>query len=115
MSKADVSHAFQNVLVDFDQKYNSCFLLGGVIIVDFRLTFGWSGSPGFYGSLAAAAENEHCNTTLESARLIDEGKKMMARVKVAEAWEGESRSPVPPEAKIRLHPGRGKSDPIFSK
>ena len=38
MSKADVSDAFRNVRIGPD-----------LVVIDFRLTFGWSGSPGFWG------------------------------------------------------------------
>ena len=88
--------------------------MGDLIVIDFRLMCGWSGSPGYWGSLASAAEHAHCNTTLESTRLLDEGKKMMAHVKLAEAWEEGNPTPVPPEAKIRPHPGGGKSDPFLT-
>ena len=43
MSKADVSDAFRNVRVDPDQAHNFCYIVGDLVI-DFRLTFGWSGS-----------------------------------------------------------------------
>ena len=114
LSKTDVSDAFRNVRVDPDQAHNFCYTVGDLIVIDFRLTFGWSGSPGFWGVLAAAAEHAHCNTTLESARLLDEGKRMMAHVKVVEAWEEGKPTPVPPDAQIRPHPGGGKSDPFFT-
>ena len=52
MSKADVSDAFRNVRIGPD-----------LVVIDFRLTFGWSGSPGFWGVMSAAAEHAHCNTT----------------------------------------------------
>ena len=79
MSKADVSDAFRNVQVDPDQAHNFCYLEGDLIVTDSRLTFGWSGSPRFWGVLAAAAEHVHCYTTLEPARFLDEGKDMMAQ------------------------------------
>ena len=43
MSKADASDAFRNVRVDPDQAHNFCYIVGDLVI-DFRLTFGWSGS-----------------------------------------------------------------------
>ena len=66
MSKADVSDAFRNVRVDPDQAHNFCNTIGGLVVVDFRLTFGWSGSPGYWGVMAAAAEHLHCHASLES-------------------------------------------------
>ena len=64
MSKADVSDAFRNVRVDSDQAHNCCYSVGDLVVVDVRLTFGWSGSPGFWGVISAAAEHAHCNTPL---------------------------------------------------
>ena len=113
MSKVGVSGAFRNVRVDPGQAHNLFYLVADLIVIGFRLACGWSGSPGFWGSLAAAAEHAHCTTTLEFARLLDEGEKMMAHVKLAEAWEEGNPTPVPPEAeKLRSHPG-GKPVPFF--
>ena len=45
MSKADVS--VRNVRVDPDQAHNFCYTAGDLVVIDFRPSFGWSGSPGF--------------------------------------------------------------------
>ena len=74
MSKADVSDAFRNVRVDPDKAHKFCYTVGEQVVIDFRLTFGWSGSPGFWGVMSAAAAHAHCNTTIDSAQLLDEGK-----------------------------------------
>ena len=87
MSKADVSDAFRNVRIDPDEAHNFCYMVGELIVIDFRLTFGWSGSPGFWGVMSAAAEHAHCNTTLASAQILGEGADMMAHVKVVDRWE----------------------------
>ena len=47
MSKADVSDALRNVRVDPDKVYNFCHTVGELVVFGFRLTFGWSVSPGF--------------------------------------------------------------------
>ena len=47
MSKADVSDAFRNVRVDPDKTVNFCYTVGELVVIDFRLTFGWSVSLGF--------------------------------------------------------------------
>ena len=46
VSKTDVSDAFRNVRVDPDEANNFCYTVGELVVIDFRLTFGWSGSPG---------------------------------------------------------------------
>ena len=56
MSKADVSDAFRNVRVDPDKAHKFCYTVGELVVIDFRLTFGWSGLPGFWGVMSAAAE-----------------------------------------------------------
>ena len=113
MSKADVSDALRNVRVDPDQAHKFCCTGGSLVVIDFRLTFGWSESPGFRGVMSAAAEYAHCNTTLDSTQLLDEGKEMMAHVKVVDRWEGEP-TPIPPDAKIRAHSGEEISEPFFA-
>ena len=74
MSKADASDAFRNVRVDPDKAHNFFFTVGELVVTDFRWTFGWSGSPGFWVVMSAAAAHAHCNTTIDSAQLLDEGK-----------------------------------------
>ena len=48
MSKADVSDAFQNVRVDLDEAHNFCYTVGEflLVVIDFRLRFGWPGRRG---------------------------------------------------------------------
>ena len=86
MSKADVSGAFQNVRVDPDKAHKFCYTVGELVVIDFRLTFRWSGSPGFWGVMSAAAEHAHCNTTIKTAQLLNEGIHMMAHVKIVGRW-----------------------------
>ena len=74
MSKAGVSGAFRNVRGDPDQAHNLCYTVGDLVVIDFRLTFGWSGSPGFWGVMSAATEHAHWQTTLNWTQLSDEGK-----------------------------------------
>ena len=39
---------------------------------------------------------------------------MMANVKIVDRWEEVKPTPVPDDAKIRAHRGRGKFDPFFA-
>ena len=114
MSKADVSDAFRNLGVDPDNAHNFCYTAGELVVIDFRLTLRWSGSPGFWGAMSAAAEHAHCNTTINSSQPLDEGKQMMAHVKVVNRWEEGKPTPIPPDAKIRVHTGGGIVDPFFT-
>ena len=72
------------VRVHPDEAHNFCYTGGELAVIYFRLTFGRSGSPGFWGVMSAVAAHAHCNTTIDSAQLLDEGKEMMAHVKVVE-------------------------------
>ena len=69
MSQADKSDAIRNQRVDPDQAHNFCYTVGDLVVIKFRLTFGWSGSPSVLGVMSAAAEHAHCNTTLKSTSL----------------------------------------------
>ena len=64
----------------------------------------WSGSPGFWGVMSAAAEHAHCHTTLESVQ-VERGSDT-AHGKKLNRWKEVFKTPVPPDAKIRAH-GRG--------
>ena len=107
MSKADVSDAFRNVRIDPDEAHQFCYTVGELVVIDFRPTFGWSGSPRFWGVMSAAAEHAHCNTTLASAHILSEDADMMAHVKVVDLWEDGNPTTVPADAKIRAYPGGG--------
>ena len=114
MSKADVSDAFRNVRVDPGKTHNFCYTVGELVVIDFRLTSGWSGSPGFWGVMSAAAEHAHCNPTINSIQLLDERKEMMAHVKVVDHWEGRKPTPIQKDAKIRVHTVGEMVDPFFT-
>ena len=73
-SKANVSDACPNVRLDPNKCHNFCYNVGGLVVIGFRLTFGWLGSKGFWGIISAAAAHAHCNTTIHSAQLLDERK-----------------------------------------
>ena len=83
-------------------------------MIDFRLIFRWSGSPGFWGIMSAVAERAHFNTTINSIQLLDEGKERMAHVKVVGRWEERKPTPIPPDAKIRVHTGEEIADPFLT-
>ena len=50
MSKSDVSDAFRNVRIDPDEAHNFCYTEGELVVIDFRLTFGWSAPPPDFGA-----------------------------------------------------------------
>ena len=52
MSKADASDAFRNVRVDPDKAHNFCYTAWDLVVIDFTLMFGWSGSPGYWDVMA---------------------------------------------------------------
>ena len=66
MSTTDVNDAYRNVRVEPEQAHNFSYVVDDLVVIDFRLTFGWTGSPGHFGVMASAAEHSHCNTNLES-------------------------------------------------
>ena len=84
LAKADVTEAFRNVRVAPDQAQTFCYMVDDVLAADFRLAFGWAGSPGHWGVMSEAAAHSHRNTTVESDEILSEGKAMMSHVKITE-------------------------------
>ena len=78
-----------------------------MVVIDFRLAIGWSGFPGFWGVMSAAAEHAHCNTTITTAQLMDEGVDMMAHVKIVDCWGEGKPTPVRDDAKTERTAGGG--------
>ena len=73
-SKAGVLDAFRNVRLDSHQAHNFCYTVGDLVVITFRLTFGWSG-PQHWGVLAEAAEHSHCHTSLDSGQCPVKGRQ----------------------------------------
>ena len=59
--------AFRNVKVDPDEAHDIRYTVGELVVIVFRPKVGWSGSPGFWWVMSAAAEHAHCNTTITTA------------------------------------------------
>lgn len=85
-------------------------VIGDVLVADFRLTFGWAGSPGFWGVMASAVEHSHRNTNVHNIQLVDEGIEMMSHVKIVEPWEHGPPTRVPRDANVKPHDGGGPHD-----
>ena len=100
MDTTDVNDAYRHVRTDPNQAHNFCYTVGDLVVIDFRLPFGWTGSPGNFGVMASAAEHSHCNTDLSNVQLFPEGVKMMEHVKIVDHWEVVDPTPVPPDAKL---------------
>ena len=116
LAKADVTEAFRNVRVAPDQAQNFCSMVDDVLVADFRLTFGWAGSPGYWGVMSEAAAHSHRNTTVESAEILFEGKAMMSHVKITEPWEIGRPRQVPPCVRVKNKdvPRGGPHEPFFA-
>ena len=112
MATTDVNDAYRNVGVDPDQAHNFCYAVDDLIAIDFRLTFGWTGSPGNFGVMASAARHAHNNTNLDNVQLLSEGTKMMEHVKIVDRWEVGDPTPIPPDTKTRKS-GGGKLSSAF--
>lgn len=80
LSKTDVSDAFRNVRVSSEHASNFCYVLEDVVVADRRLTFGWAGSPGFWGVISSAAAHSHRNTSIYDANISSEGDETMSHV-----------------------------------
>ena len=52
MATTDVNDAYRNVRIDPNQVHNFCYTVGNLVVIDFRLTFGWTSSPGNFGVMA---------------------------------------------------------------
>ena len=114
MATTDVNDAYRNVRIDPNQAHNFCYTVGDLVVIDFRLTFGWTSSPGNFGVMASAAEHSHCNTDLSNVQLLLEGVKMMEHAEIVDRWEVGDPTPVPPDAKIRASKGGKLSTPFHT-
>ena len=114
MATTDVNDAYRNVRIDPNQAHNFCYTVGDLVAIDFRLTFGWTDSPGNFGVMASAAEHSQCNTDLSNVQLLPERVKMMEHVEIVDRWEVGNSTPVPPDAKIRASKEGKLSSPFHT-
>ena len=114
MATTDVNNAYRNVRIDKNQAHNFCYTVGDLIVIDCRLTSGWTGTLGNFGMMASAAEHSHCNTDLSNVQLLPEGVKMMERVGIVDRWEVGDPTPVPPDVKVRASKGGKLSSPFHT-
>ena len=71
-------------------------------------------SGGFWGPMASAAEHAHCNTTVERALILPEGKAMMPHVKIADPWETGKPAQILPGVKVTALQKGGPNEPFFT-
>ena len=67
IQKMDVKSAFRQVTVDPDGASCFAYRLGKFVFVDFRLQFGWRGSPGWWGLVAGAIQEAQRNMKMGMA------------------------------------------------
>ena len=114
ISKADVSDAFRNVRIAREHANKFCYVLDDLVVTDLTLTFGWAGSPWFWGLLSSTAEHAHCNTSVSDAHILSEGEDMMPHVTIVEPWEEGDPVSVPHDIEARASAGGGLLDPFFA-
>ena len=108
----DVKNAFRQVPVDPDGAAAFGYVLGQYLIVDFRLKFGWRGSPEWWGVLSAAIQHAQRKTTRASASFSQAGDRAGEHVATAPST-GRPVASWPEENVVRPAEGRGVDDPAF--
>ena len=114
LAKADVTDSFRNARVTLHQAKNFRYMVDDVLVLDFRLTFGWAASPGYWGLMASAAEHAHRNTIVERALILPQGKAMMSHVKIVDPWGAGKPTQIPPGVKVNALQKGGPNEPFFT-
>ena len=109
-----MSDAFRNLRIAPEYANKFCYVLDDLIVADLRLTFGWAGSPGFWGLLSSATEHPQCNTSVRNVHILSEGEDMMSHVTIVEPWEEGAPARVPHDTEARPFAGGGLLDPFFA-
>ena len=66
--------------------------MGGYVVVDLRLQFGWRKSPGFWGLMVSALEHAHTHSTFQDAAVSPQGAAAVEHVRLAPPRGGSVRS-----------------------
>ena len=114
MSTDDVSDVFRNARVDTDKAHNFCNTVGELVVTDCSLSFGWSGSPGFWSVMSATGAHAQCNTTIHSAQLLDKFKRNAGSREGGRKLGRRETDTNTAGRKVRTHSGGGEFDPFFT-
>ena len=88
----DVKYAFRQVFVGpVGAPVFGC-AMGGYVVVDLRLQFGWRSSPGFWGLMASALEHAHTHSTFQDAAVSPLGAAAVEHVQLSPPRGGSIRS-----------------------
>ena len=82
--------------------------------IDFRLTFEWAALPEYWSLMAAAVEHAHCNTTVDSAAILQEGKATISHVKIVKPWETRSPTQIPKGVRENAPRNGGPNEPFLT-
>ena len=64
--------------------------------------------------MAAAVEHAHCNTTVDSAAILQEGKATISHVKIVKPWETRSPTQIPTGVKVNAPRKGGANEPFLT-
>ena len=82
MSKIDLTDAFRNVPVRPEKSAVFGYAFGEWVVIDGRLEFGWTNSPGYFCLLTGALEHSHAATTFADAVVTEQGRAATAHINV---------------------------------
>lgn len=113
LSKIDMTDAFRQVPVCGRDSPVFGYSFGKWVIVDRRLEFGWTNSPGNFCLLTSAIEHAHLHTKFDDAVVTNQGKVATQHITVPAAVGVESPPPFPPHCRIPPGVGGGAADNFF--
>ena len=58
------------------------YKVNDLIVVDFRLPFGWRNSPGWWALHASAVRHAYCSTSLRTARVLTDAHEIAKNIRV---------------------------------
>ena len=78
----DVKDAFRRLHVAWEKAPTFAYMVNDLIVVDFRLPFGWRNSPGWWALHASAVRHAYCNTSLRTARVLPDAHEIAKNIRV---------------------------------
>ena len=82
LQKMDVKDAFRRLHVAWEKAPTFAYMVNDLIVVDFRLPFGWRNSPGWWALHASAVRHADCNTSLRTARVLTDAHEIAKNIRV---------------------------------
>ena len=114
LSKMDVAEAFRQVAVSWERNTVFGYSFLDWVVIDRRLLFGWTNSPGYFCLCSDALNHAHTHTSFADAVVSDQGRRATQHVQVQPPRADDVQTSLPAGCYTPPGSGGGRDDEFYS-